>query len=67
MPSKPSDLALVFAIASICGEMSVATTLPLGITFFAAVTAGSPIPVAISKTLSPDLISANSTILSLTF
>src|SRR5688500_17393939 len=34
MPSKPSDLALVFAIANICGEMSVATTLPLGITFF---------------------------------
>jgi hypothetical protein len=36
---------------SIYGEMSVATTLPFGITFAAAVTAGSPIPVAISKTL----------------
>ena len=65
-PSRPSDLALAFAIASICGEMSVATTLPLGLTRLAAVIAGSPIPVAMSRTLSPGLISASSTILSLT-
>src|SRR5918999_3388331 len=31
--SKPSDLALVFAIANIFGEISIATTLPFGITF----------------------------------
>src|SRR6185503_1202712 len=47
--------------------MSVATTLPVGLTCLAAVTAGSPIPVARSKTLSPGLISAIATNLSLTF
>ncbi|MDQ4015692.1 MAG: hypothetical protein M3136_08000, partial [Thermoproteota archaeon] len=41
--------------------------LPFGMTIFAAVTAGSPMPVAISKTLSPGWISTNCTILSLTF
>src|SRR5215204_3771681 len=65
--SKPSDLALVFAINSIREEMSIARTLPFGLTLLAAVTAGSPIPVAISNTLSPGWTLANSTSLLLTF
>ena len=40
-----------FLSPSIYGEMPIATTLPFGITFAAAVTADSPILVAISKTL----------------
>ena len=67
IPFKPSGVALVLAICRILREMSVVTTLPFGMTIFAAVTAGSPMPVAISKTLSPGWISANCIILSLNF
>jgi hypothetical protein len=52
---------------SICNDISVANTLPLLPTYFAAVMAGSPIPVAMSRTLEPGLISASSINRLLTF
>ena len=53
MLAKPFSLALSLAIASIPGDKSIAVTFQLGLTCLAAVTAGSPIPVAISRTLFP--------------
>ena len=47
--------------ASISAEMSVATTRPSGPTLRAAVSAGSPLPAATSRTRLPDCTPASST------
>jgi hypothetical protein len=64
---KPKEIALCFATNNICGEISVANTWPVVPTSFAAIIAGSPIPVAMSRTLEPALISAGSVGRLLTF
>jgi hypothetical protein len=50
--------ALCLAIDNICNDMSVANTCPLGPTHLDTVMAGSPIPVAISRTFEAGFISA---------
>jgi hypothetical protein len=64
---KPKEIARCFATDNICGEISVANTWPVLPTSFAAVIAGSPIPIAMSRTLEPGLISASSISHLLTF
>lgn len=66
MLATPSFAARRSAPAIIDGLMSVATTWPSGATRRAAVTAGSPVPVATSSTRSPGPMPASATIRSLT-
>lgn len=63
---SPRAAARSRAIASIPADWSVATTRPPGPTRRAAVTAGSPLPVAISSTRAPAFTPASSTRRSLT-
>ena len=63
---SPSEVARSRAKSSIRGETSVATTRPAGPARLAASRAGSPIPVATSRTRWPGRTSARSSIRSLT-